>query len=75
VSNQLKLLAAEISTWKLFYQDDVSMYTIYMHPAKILARINTIFPVFADRYVQRQLQRRTALSAEIMVYPTYWMLI
>jgi len=24
------------------------MYILYMHPAMILARINIIFPVFAD---------------------------
>jgi len=39
------------------------VYTVYMHPAQILARI-IIFPVFADRYVQRQLQRKTASSAK-----------
>jgi len=53
----------EISTWKLFYRNIVSMY-----PARILARINIIFPVFADRYVQRQLEkctRRRSLSITV----------
>jgi len=40
------------------------VYTVYMHPAWILAKINIIFPVFADRYVQRQLQRKTVSSAK-----------
>jgi len=43
------------------------VYTAYIHSAKILARINIIFPVFADLYLQRQLQKCTRRRSPITV--------
>ena len=47
------------------------MYTLYMHPAKILARINIIFPVFAD-YNDSQLEKSTCREQVVKVMSLTW---
>jgi len=57
-------LISTASRWENFNVETIlsrhcqRVYTVYMHPAKILARINIIFAVFAD-YIDSQVEKST----------------